>query len=173
MSAQERRVVHEHLRIGPASRRIAKAMSRTAASWSHRSSPSERRPHGRLLTLPHERRWRRSRAARGRAGFGQLGNRSRQGLEGARRRQPHRARHLRPARGIEDRRYWLWRRGFRALPSPPRCPKARVDLIESIGRKCEFIQRAIDATGIANAQVIKRSLGGSRSGRRSARPTLP
>jgi 16S rRNA (guanine527-N7)-methyltransferase len=33
-------------------------------------------------------------------------------------------------------------------------PAARVDLIESVGRKCDFIQRAIDAAGIANARVI-------------------
>jgi 16S rRNA (guanine527-N7)-methyltransferase len=33
-------------------------------------------------------------------------------------------------------------------------PDARVDLIESVGRKCDFIQRAIEAAGIANARVI-------------------
>ncbi len=33
-------------------------------------------------------------------------------------------------------------------------PDAQVDLIESVGRKCDFIQRAIDAAGIANARVI-------------------
>jgi 16S rRNA (guanine527-N7)-methyltransferase len=33
-------------------------------------------------------------------------------------------------------------------------PAARIDLIESVGRKCDFIQRAIDHAGIANARVI-------------------
>jgi 16S rRNA (guanine527-N7)-methyltransferase len=33
-------------------------------------------------------------------------------------------------------------------------PNAQVDLIESVGRKCDFIQRAIDAAGIANARVV-------------------
>jgi 16S rRNA (guanine527-N7)-methyltransferase len=31
---------------------------------------------------------------------------------------------------------------------------SQVDLIESVGRKCEFIQRAIDAAGIQNATVL-------------------
>jgi 16S rRNA (guanine527-N7)-methyltransferase len=38
--------------------------------------------------------------------------------------------------------------GFRALPAP------RVDLIESVGRKCDFIRRAIDAAGVTNARVV-------------------
>ena len=33
-------------------------------------------------------------------------------------------------------------------------PNARVDLIESVGRKCEFIQRAIDTAKIPNARVL-------------------
>ena len=33
-------------------------------------------------------------------------------------------------------------------------PDSQVDLIESVGRKCEFIQRAIDAAGIQNATVL-------------------
>lgn len=33
-------------------------------------------------------------------------------------------------------------------------PRAQVDLIESVGRKCEFMQRAIDAAGIPNATVL-------------------
>ncbi len=33
-------------------------------------------------------------------------------------------------------------------------PDSQLDLIESVGRKCEFIQRAIDAAGIANAIVV-------------------
>jgi 16S rRNA (guanine527-N7)-methyltransferase len=33
-------------------------------------------------------------------------------------------------------------------------PGARVDLIESTGRKCEFMRRALDASGIPNARVV-------------------
>jgi 16S rRNA (guanine527-N7)-methyltransferase len=44
--------------------------------------------------------------------------------------------------------------GFPGLVLAVALPKARVDLIESVGRKCEFIQRAIEATGVANAAVV-------------------
>lgn len=44
--------------------------------------------------------------------------------------------------------------GFPGLVLAVALPGARVDLIESVGRKCDFIQRAIDAAGIANARVI-------------------
>lgn len=44
--------------------------------------------------------------------------------------------------------------GFPGLPLAVALPAAQLDLIESIGRKCEFIQRAVDTTGIANAQVL-------------------
>jgi 16S rRNA (guanine527-N7)-methyltransferase len=44
--------------------------------------------------------------------------------------------------------------GFPGLVLAVALPSAQVDLIESVGRKCEFIQRAIDAAGIANARVI-------------------
>jgi 16S rRNA (guanine527-N7)-methyltransferase len=44
--------------------------------------------------------------------------------------------------------------GFPGLVIAVALPGARVDLIESVGRKCEFIQRAIDAGGIANARVL-------------------
>ena len=44
--------------------------------------------------------------------------------------------------------------GFPGLPLAAALPQARVDLIESVGRKCEFIQRAIDAAGLANAHVV-------------------
>lgn len=44
--------------------------------------------------------------------------------------------------------------GFPGLALAAALPDARVDLIESVGRKCEFIQRAIDASGIGNARVI-------------------
>lgn len=44
--------------------------------------------------------------------------------------------------------------GFPGLALAAALPSARVDLIESIGRKCGFIQRAIDESGISNARVI-------------------
>jgi 16S rRNA (guanine527-N7)-methyltransferase len=44
--------------------------------------------------------------------------------------------------------------GFPGLVLAVALPDARVDLVESVGRKCDFIQRAIDAAGIANARVI-------------------
>jgi 16S rRNA (guanine527-N7)-methyltransferase len=44
--------------------------------------------------------------------------------------------------------------GFPGLVLAVALPGAQVDLIESVGRKCEFIQRAIDEAGIANARVI-------------------
>jgi 16S rRNA (guanine527-N7)-methyltransferase len=44
--------------------------------------------------------------------------------------------------------------GFPGLVLAVALPNARVDLIESVGRKCDFIERAIDAAGIANARVI-------------------
>jgi 16S rRNA (guanine527-N7)-methyltransferase len=44
--------------------------------------------------------------------------------------------------------------GFPGLVLAVALPNSQVDLIESIGRKCEFIQRAIDAAGIPNATVI-------------------
>ncbi len=44
--------------------------------------------------------------------------------------------------------------GFPGLVLAVALPDSRVDLIESVGRKCEFIQRAIDAAGVANATVV-------------------
>lgn len=44
--------------------------------------------------------------------------------------------------------------GFPGLALAVALPAAHVDLIESVGRKCEFMQRAVDAAGIANASVI-------------------
>jgi 16S rRNA (guanine527-N7)-methyltransferase len=44
--------------------------------------------------------------------------------------------------------------GFPGLALAAALPAARVDLIESVGRKCDFIDRAIEAAGIANAQVL-------------------
>jgi 16S rRNA (guanine527-N7)-methyltransferase len=44
--------------------------------------------------------------------------------------------------------------GFPGLVLAVALPQARVDLIESVGRKCDFIQRALDAAGIPNATVV-------------------
>jgi len=44
--------------------------------------------------------------------------------------------------------------GFPGLVLAAAIPAAKVDLIESVGRKCEFIQRAIATSGIANARVL-------------------
>ena len=44
--------------------------------------------------------------------------------------------------------------GFPGLVLAVALPSAQVDLIESVGRKCDFIQRAIDTAGIANARVL-------------------
>jgi 16S rRNA (guanine527-N7)-methyltransferase len=44
--------------------------------------------------------------------------------------------------------------GFPGLVLAVALPDAQVDLIESVGRKCEFIQRAADAAGLANIRVI-------------------
>lgn len=44
--------------------------------------------------------------------------------------------------------------GFPGLALAAALPDARVDLVESTGRKCEFIERAIKAGGISNAAVV-------------------
>ncbi|HEY1286305.1 MAG TPA: 16S rRNA (guanine(527)-N(7))-methyltransferase RsmG [Solirubrobacterales bacterium] len=44
--------------------------------------------------------------------------------------------------------------GFPGLPLAVALPAARVDLIESIGRKCAFIERAIAAAEIRNARAL-------------------
>jgi 16S rRNA (guanine527-N7)-methyltransferase len=44
--------------------------------------------------------------------------------------------------------------GFPGLALAVALPGARVDLVESVGRKCEFMRRAIEAAGIANADVL-------------------
>jgi 16S rRNA (guanine527-N7)-methyltransferase len=44
--------------------------------------------------------------------------------------------------------------GFPGLALAVAMPDARVDLIESVGRKCEFMRRAIGAAGIPNASVL-------------------
>jgi 16S rRNA (guanine527-N7)-methyltransferase len=44
--------------------------------------------------------------------------------------------------------------GFPGLVLAVALPGAQVDLIESVGRKCDFIRRAIEAAGIDNARVV-------------------
>jgi 16S rRNA (guanine527-N7)-methyltransferase len=44
--------------------------------------------------------------------------------------------------------------GFPGLPLAVALPRIKVDLIESVGRKCDFMRRAIDAGGISNATVL-------------------
>lgn len=44
--------------------------------------------------------------------------------------------------------------GFPGLVLAVALPNSQLDLIESVGRKCEFVQRALDAAGIANANVL-------------------
>ncbi len=44
--------------------------------------------------------------------------------------------------------------GFPGLVLALALPRARVDLVESVGRKCEFMREAIAAAGIPNAGVI-------------------
>jgi 16S rRNA (guanine527-N7)-methyltransferase len=43
--------------------------------------------------------------------------------------------------------------GFPGLALAVALPKAEIDLIESVGRKCKFMRRAIEAAEIANATV--------------------
>jgi 16S rRNA (guanine527-N7)-methyltransferase len=44
--------------------------------------------------------------------------------------------------------------GFPGLVLAAALPAARVDLIESVARKCDFMRRALAAAGIGNARVI-------------------
>ncbi|HWE09964.1 MAG TPA: 16S rRNA (guanine(527)-N(7))-methyltransferase RsmG [Solirubrobacteraceae bacterium] len=44
--------------------------------------------------------------------------------------------------------------GFPGLPLAIALPEARMSLVESSGRKCEFIGRAAGACGLANAEVV-------------------
>jgi 16S rRNA (guanine527-N7)-methyltransferase len=44
--------------------------------------------------------------------------------------------------------------GFPGLVLAVALPEAHLDLIESVGRKCEFMRRAIETTRIANATVL-------------------
>jgi 16S rRNA (guanine527-N7)-methyltransferase len=44
--------------------------------------------------------------------------------------------------------------GFPGLVLAAALPGAHVDLVESVGRKCDFMRRAIAAAGIGNAEVV-------------------
>jgi 16S rRNA (guanine527-N7)-methyltransferase len=44
--------------------------------------------------------------------------------------------------------------GFPGLVLAVALPEAQVDLVESVGRKCEFMRRAVNAAAIANASVL-------------------
>jgi 16S rRNA (guanine527-N7)-methyltransferase len=44
--------------------------------------------------------------------------------------------------------------GFPGLALAVAVPEAQIDLIESVGRKCDFMTRAVAASGIANARVL-------------------
>jgi 16S rRNA (guanine527-N7)-methyltransferase len=44
--------------------------------------------------------------------------------------------------------------GFPGLALAAALPGAQVDLIESVGRKCDFMRRAADAAGLADVEVI-------------------
>jgi 16S rRNA (guanine527-N7)-methyltransferase len=44
--------------------------------------------------------------------------------------------------------------GFPGLVLAVALAEAQVDLVESVGRKCDFIRRAIEAAGISNARVL-------------------
>lgn len=45
--------------------------------------------------------------------------------------------------------------GFPGLALAAALPGAQVELIESVGRKCDFMRRAIAAAGLSNAQVVQ------------------
>jgi 16S rRNA (guanine527-N7)-methyltransferase len=44
--------------------------------------------------------------------------------------------------------------GFPGLVLAVALPRAEVELIESVGRKCEFVRRAVEVAGIDNARVL-------------------
>lgn len=45
--------------------------------------------------------------------------------------------------------------GFPGIPLAVALPHAQVDLVESVGRKCDFLRRAVEVAGIGNARVIE------------------
>ena len=46
--------------------------------------------------------------------------------------------------------------GFPGLPLALALPAARIDLIESSARKCEFLERAVEAAATTNASIVNR-----------------
>jgi 16S rRNA (guanine527-N7)-methyltransferase len=44
--------------------------------------------------------------------------------------------------------------GFPGLALAVALPNARVHLVESVGRRCAFLERAVDAAGVGNATVV-------------------
>jgi 16S rRNA (guanine527-N7)-methyltransferase len=44
--------------------------------------------------------------------------------------------------------------GFPGLALAAALPSARVTLVESVGKKCEFLRRAADTAGLANVEVV-------------------
>lgn len=44
--------------------------------------------------------------------------------------------------------------GFPGLVLAAALPASQVDLVESVGRKCDFMRRALERAGIANAEVV-------------------
>lgn len=44
--------------------------------------------------------------------------------------------------------------GFPGIPLAVAMPTSQIDLIESVGRKCEFMRSAVEVGGIANARVL-------------------
>jgi 16S rRNA (guanine527-N7)-methyltransferase len=58
---------------------------------------------------------------------------------------------LRDARSIADLGAGA---GFPGLPLAVVLPRAHVHLVESLGRKCAFLERVVEATGIPNATVV-------------------
>jgi 16S rRNA (guanine527-N7)-methyltransferase len=45
--------------------------------------------------------------------------------------------------------------GFPGMALAVARPDARVHLVESVGRKCAFLERAVEAAGVANAAVVR------------------
>lgn len=63
--------------------------------------------------------------------------------------------------------------GFPGLALAVALPASQVDLIESVGRKCDFMRRAIAAADIPNARVLNlRSEDWARAGGREAYPAV-
>jgi len=55
--------------------------------------------------------------------------------------------------------------GFPGLVLAVALPRSQLDLIESVGRKCEFIQRAISAAKIGNARALNERSEGRAAGK--------